>query len=268
MNSTTGNVKKDNVTTDNRKVALVTGAGQRLGAAMIRGLQQSGFNVVVHYRNSKVAAETLCQALNALRANSAKSVQADLNDPQQLINLAKQSIAAFGRLDVLVNSASSFYATPLGQVTEADWHDLIGSNAKAPFFLSQALASELARNNGCIINMVDIHADKPLQLHPIYCMAKAALAMMTKSLAKELAPTIRVNGIAPGAILWPEPAQNESSGLSETDKASVLSQIPLGRLGDTDDITQTLLFLVHAPYVNGQIIAVDGGRSLGAASKA
>jgi pteridine reductase len=250
------------------KVALVTGSGQRLGAAMIQALQNSGFNVVVHYRSSRAQAEALCAELNQLRANSAVAIQADLNEHTQLLNLAEQSIAAFGRIDVLVNSASSFYPTKVGTVTEADWHDLMGSNAKAPLFLSQALAPELSKNKGCIINMVDIHAEKPLQLHPVYCMAKAALAMLTKSLAKELAPSIRVNGIAPGAILWPAATTDKASDLSEQDKAAVLAQIPLGRLGDTDDITQTLLFLVHAPYVNGQIIAVDGGRSLGAASKA
>jgi pteridine reductase len=251
-----------------RKVALVTGSGQRLGAAMIQALHQASFNVVVHYRSAKQQADALCQQLNELRANSAVALQADLTDHQQLLALAAKSIAAFGQMDVLVNSASSFYPTAIGSVTEADWHDLMGSNAKAPLFLSQALASELAKNKGCIINMVDIHAEKPLQLHPVYCMAKAALAMLTKSLAKELAPTIRVNGIAPGAILWPEPTTNNPSSLSDHDKAAVLAQIPLGRLGDIDDITQTLLFLVHAQYVNGQIIAVDGGRSLGAASKA
>ncbi len=251
-----------------RKVALVTGASVRLGAAMIRALHGTGFNVVVHYRHSKASADALCQALNQVRPDSAVAIQADLTNPRQLQQLAKQSLAAFQRMDVLVNSASSFYPTTVGQVTESDWDDLMGSNAKAPFFLSQALAPELAKNNGCIINMVDIHAEKPLQLHPVYCMAKAALAMMTKSLAKELAPTIRVNGIAPGAILWPEASSSKTSNLSEQDKAAVLAQIPLARLGDTDDITQTLLFLVHAPYVNGQIIAVDGGRSLGAASKA
>lgn len=250
------------------KVALVTGSGQRLGAAMIQALQSSGFNVVVHYRSSRAQAEALCAELNKLRANSAIAIQADLNEHSQLLFLAEQSIAAFGRIDVLVNSASSFYPTAIGTVTEADWQDLMGSNAKAPFFLSQALAPELSKNNGCIINMVDIHAEKPLQLHPVYCMAKAALAMQTKSLAKELAPTIRVNGIAPGAILWPEPTADKSSVLNDHDKAAVLAQIPLGRLGNTDDITQALLFLVLAPYVNGQIIAVDGGRSLGAASKA
>ncbi len=251
-----------------RKVALVTGSGQRLGAAMIKALQLDGFNVVVHYRTAKAQAAALCHQLNQLRAHSAIALQADLNDQPQLLELAARSIEAFGRLDVLVNSASSFYPTAIGTVTEADWHDLMGSNAKAPLFLSQSLAVELAKNNGCIINMVDIHAEKPLQLHPVYCMAKAALAMLTKSLAKELAPSIRVNGIAPGAILWPEPSTNNPNSLSDHDKAAVLAQIPLARLGDTDDITQTLLFLIHAPYVNGQIIAVDGGRSLGAASKA
>ncbi|WP_333609122.1 SDR family oxidoreductase, partial [Arsukibacterium sp.] len=162
----------------------------------------------------------------------------------------------------LVNNASSFYPTPLTTATTGQWQDLFGSNVKAPYFLSQALATELARHNGCIINMVDIHADKPLAEHSLYCMAKAALGMMTKSLARELAPTIRVNGIAPGAILWP------AQPLAEQDKNAVLAQVPLQRLGSAEDIANTLLFLVQAPYITGQILAVDGGRSLGGASKA
>ncbi len=249
------------------KVALVTGSAQRLGAAMIQTLHQAGYRVVVHYRHSALLATEFVAALNATRLGSAIAVQADLSQREDRAKLVSQTLAAFGRIDVLINSASSFYPTPVGTATEQDWDDLMASNAKAPFFLSQAFAPELAKNNGCIINMVDIHAEKPLQSHPIYCMAKAALAMMTKSLAKELAPTIRVNGIAPGAILWPDAASG-APALSTTDKAAVLAQIPLGQLGQTTDITQTMLFLLQAPYITGQIIAVDGGRSLGAASKA
>ena len=249
------------------KVAVVTGSAQRLGAAMITSLHQEGYRVVVHYRHSALAASHLVAQLNTTRPLSAIAVQADLSQAQERQKLVTQTLATFNRIDVLINSASSFYPTPVGTASEADWDDLMASNAKAPFFLSQAFAPELAKNNGCIINMVDIHAEKPLQSHPIYCMAKAALAMMTKSLAKELAPTIRVNGIAPGAILWPDAASGAPE-LSAADKAAVLAQIPLAELGQTTDITQTMLFLLQAPYITGQIIAVDGGRSLGAASKA
>ena len=166
---------------------------------------------------------------------------------------------------MLVNNASSFYATPVAEATLDDWQDLFGSNVKAPYFLSQAFAGELAKHHGVIINMVDIHAEKPLAQHSIYCMAKAALLMMTKSLARDLAPTIRVNVIAPGAILWPDAT---TTPLAEQDKAAILAQIPLQRLGATSDIAQTLLFLLQAPYITGQIIAVDGGRSLGGSNKA
>ncbi|MDX1392317.1 MAG: pteridine reductase [Rheinheimera sp.] len=246
-------------------VALVTGSAKRLGRKMIETLHSNGYRVVIHCNRSRAEADSLASALNEKITESAAVVQADLLNEANWPALADQVLACFGRLDALVNNASSFYPTPVDKATSADWQDLFGSNVKAPYFLSQAFAPELAKRKGAIVNMVDIHADKPLAQHSIYCMAKAALLMMTKSLARELAPTIRVNGIAPGAILWPsEPAIT----LQEQDKAAILAQIPLQQLGSPDDIAQTLLFLLQSPYITGQIIAVDGGRSLGGASKA
>ena len=243
-------------------VALVTGSAKRLGRQIISQLHQAGYRVIIHYNQSATDANNLATSLNQQRPDSALTIQANLLDEQAVQLLANKALASFNRLDVLINNASSFYATPLGSATLANWDDLFGSNVKAPYFLCKALAPALAANKGCIINMVDIHAQQPLQDHSIYCMAKAALLMMTKSLARELAPTIRVNGIAPGAILWP------SQQLAEADKAAILQQIPLQRTGSPEDIANTVLFLLQSPYISGQIIAVDGGRSLGAAQKA
>lgn len=252
-------------------VALITGGAKRLGAATARQLHQAGYRLVLHYRHSAEAAEALAAELNTERPGSVVVLSADLNQHAQVLQLATAAVDCFGRLDVLVNNASSFYPTPMGKVTEADWLDLFASNAKAPFFLSQALLPALQQHKGCIINMVDIHADKPLAEHPVYCMAKAALVMMTRALARELAPTIRVNAVAPGAILWPETGSSEQPALhmlTEQDKTGILAQIPLGALGQPEDIARTVLFLASAPYITGQIVAVDGGRSLGAANKA
>ena len=243
-------------------VALVTGSAKRLGRQIISQLHQAGYRVIIHYNQSATDANNLATSLNQQRPDSALTIQANLLDEQAVQLLANKTLASFNRLDVLINNASSFYATPLGSATLANWDDLFGSNVKAPYFLCKALAPALAANKGCIINMVDIHAQQPLQDHSIYCMAKAALLMMTKSLARELAPTIRVNGIAPGAILWP------SQQLAEADKAAILQQIPLQRTGSPEDIANTVLFLLQSPYISGQIIAVDGGRSLGSAQKA
>ena len=248
-----------------QSVALVTGSAKRLGRKTIETLHSAGYRVVIHCNNSQAEADQLAANLNQLRPDSAAVVQADLVDEKSWPELTRQVMACFDRLDVLVNIASSFYATPVAEATLDDWQDLFGSNVKAPYFLCQAFASELAYRNGVIINMVDIHAEKPLAQHSIYCMAKAALLMMTKSLARDLAPTIRVNGIAPGAILWPP---EQSVTLQEADKAAILAQIPLKQLGTPDDIANTLLFLVRSPYITGQIIAVDGGRSLGGTNKA
>ena len=237
------------------KTALITGAAARLGAISARFLHAAGAHVVIHYRNSASRAEALQQSLEELRPGSASVVQADLLHFSSLPELVEKALQPTGRLDILVNNASTYYPTPINEANESQWDDLFGTNAKAPFFLSLAVAHELRRNQGCIINMVDIHAQRPNKNFPIYSMAKAANAMMVQSLAKELAPEIRVNGVAPGAILWPE------GELGETAKLDTLPRIPLARAGRPEDIAQTVLFLATSDYISGQIIAVDGGRS-------
>ena len=240
------------------KVALVTGAARRIGAAIATRLHQSGANVAIHYRGSAAEAAALVDKLNGMRADSAAAFQADLIDTSLLPGLVDDVTGWCGRLDILVNNASTFYPTPPGEITEAHWEDLMGSNLKAPLFLSQAALPELQKTEGAIVNIVDIHAQRPLRNHTVYGPAKAALAMLTRSLAKDLAPAVRVNGVSPGAILWPE---NE---LDEAAKKAILEQVPLERAGDPDDIAGAVLFLVQdATYVTGQIIAVDGGRSIG-----
>lgn len=237
--------------------ALITGASQRIGADIARHLHQRGFNIIIHYRHSEAAANELAQQLNALRDGSAACLHADLTSSTAVQQLAVAALNTWGRLDALINNASSFYPTPVDEASEQDWHALIDSNLKGPFFLSQAVAPSLAGNGGCIVNLVDIHSEKPMREHCIYSIAKAGVAMMTKTLAQELAPRIRVNGVSPGAILWPEPP------LSDDAKASILNRVPMQRIGDPGDIAGTVAFLVcDAPYISGQIIAVDGGRSL------
>lgn len=240
------------------RTALVTGGARRLGAAIATAFHGAGANVVIHYRGSREAAEALAARLEAVRAGSAALVQADLLETEALPALVERAAAAFGGLDILVNNASSFYPTPVGEITAAHWDELVGSNLKAPLFLSQAAAPWLARRGGLIINMVDIHARRPLAAHPVYCVAKAGLEMLTYSLARELGPAIRVNGIAPGAILWPE------AGVTDDEKAATLAEVPLGRTGAPGDIAACALYLAgDGRYVNGQVIAVDGGRHLG-----
>lgn len=240
------------------KVVLITGAAIRLGAATARLLHGNGWNVIVHCRMSREKAEELAKELNVKRPDSCHVLQADLGRDDEVTWLAQESRHVWGRVDALVNNASSFYPTPIGTVTPTQWDDLFSSNARAPFFLAQALAPELKRQHGAIVNLIDIHAEKPLKDHTVYCMAKAAHAMLTLSLAKELAPEVRVNGVAPGAILWP------STGAVSGDKqAEIMSGIPLQRLGEPQDIARTIAFLLEeAPYISGQIIAVDGGRGL------
>ena len=238
------------------KVALITGASQRIGATIARVLHANGMNLVLHYRSSRDAAQHLQQDLNKQREDSVMLVQADLTSVNTLPALVKEAHNRWGRLDVLINNASTFYRTPLGKATEQHWDDLFGTNAKAPFFLAQAAAPLLRQQHGCIVNMVDIHAERPLKEHTLYCMAKAALVMLTKSLARELGPEVRVNGIAPGAIMWP-------GEIDEVTKQRIVSRTFLKRKGDATDIANTILFLVqNAGYITGQIIAVDGGRSL------
>jgi len=239
------------------RVALITGAAQRIGAAIARVLHAEGMGLVLHYRSSAGPARALAAELNGVRADSVRLVAADLLDADAPA-LLLDAVAAFrGRLDVLVNNASSFFPTPIGEASEDDWNALMGPNLKAPFFLSQAAAPGLRAAGGCIVNLVDIHAERSLAGHPIYSMAKAGNAMMVKALARELGPEVRVNGIAPGAILWPE------QGLSGNAKQEILSRTALRRAGTPEDIARTLLFLVRdADYITGQIIAVDGGRTI------
>ncbi len=239
------------------KTALITGAAARLGASITRALHGAGARVVIHYRSSNAPALALCDELLALRADSAVAVQGDLHDAASWPHLIEAALTLSGRLDVLVNNASSYYPTPLAQATVKQWDDLFGSNARAPLFLAQAAAPELRRRRGCIVNLVDIHADRPNADHPIYCMAKAANAMMVKALARDLAPEIRVNGVSPGAALWPE------DYLSDASKRAILERIPLGRPAGADQIAAAVLFMITGPdYVTGQILAVDGGRSV------
>ena len=240
------------------KVVLVTGAARRIGAAIVTRLHENGARVAIHYRSSADAADALAQRLNTVRPESAATFQADLLDTARLAPLIDDVVAWSGRLDGLVNNASTFYPTPVGTITEDHWTDLMGSNLKAPLFLSQAAAPHLRRHQGAIINLVDIHAQRPLRNHPVYGPAKAGLAMLTRALAKDLAPAIRVNGVSPGAILWPE------EGMSDSAQQTILRQVPLERPGDPADIAGCVLYLLRdANYVTGQIIAVDGGRSIG-----
>ena len=239
------------------KVALITGAAHRIGATVARTLHAEGMNIVIHYRGSREGALTLQQELNGIRPESVVLVQADLLETKKLTSLAKEAHKAWGRLDVLVNNASTFFPTPVGKIDEKQWDDLMGSNLKAPLFLSQAVAPFLKANHGCIVNIVDIHADRPLKNYPVYSMAKAGLAMLTKALAGELGPEVRVNAVAPGAILWPE------HEMDEVTKQRIISRTFLKRQGDPTDIAKAIRFLVmDAPYVSGQILAIDGGRSL------
>lgn len=239
------------------KVALITGAAQRIGAQLARTLHKNSYNILVHYHQSSEAAEKLVDELNGVRPDSAKALQANLTSTAELLSLTRQCEQWQGRVDVLINNASSYYATPWGNASEEDWDALMGSNLKGAFFIVQALLPALKKQRGCVINIIDIFADKPLRDHPVYCIAKAGLAMMTKSLALDCGSEIRVNGIAPGTILWPAIA------LSGEEKQQMLNRIPNGDIGEPSDIARTALFLMeHAPYVNGQIIAVDGGLSL------
>jgi pteridine reductase len=240
------------------KTALVTGASQRIGAEIVRQLHAAGANVGIHYRNSAAEAQVFCDDLNGLRSDSAAIFDADLAQTSALSGLTESFVAWAGGLDVLVNNASTFYPTPMGTITELQWDELFASNLRAPLFLSQCAMPYLRESQGVIINLVDIHARRPLRDHAVYGSAKAGLEMLTRSLAKDLAPEIRVNGIAPGAILWPE------HGMTESVKNTILQQIPLGRPGEPRDIAECVLYLVSgARYITGQVIAIDGGRSLG-----
>jgi pteridine reductase len=230
-----------------------------VGAATCRRLHARGANLIVHHRTSIKDAQTLQAELNRIRPRSVVLMQADLLNIPLLPDLLEETVQHFGRLDALVNNASSFFPTPLGEITEKDWDDLIGSNMKAPLFLSQMAAAYLGKQRGCIVNITDIHADWPLKSYVVYSSAKGGLASLTRSLALELAPEIRVNGIAPGPILWPENGEWKE----EQARRYIIERTPLKRTGDPDDIARTVSFLIaEAPYITGQIIAVDGGRSI------
>jgi pteridine reductase len=239
------------------RCVLVTGGAKRLGAAIGRRLHAAGANVVVHYHRSRPPAEALVAELEALRAGSALAVPADLHELERLPALVEASVARFGRLDVLVNNASTFYPTPVGTITPAQFDDLVGTNLRAPLFLSQAAAPALRAAQGLIINMADIHGRRPLKAHPVYSAAKAALVMLTRSLARELGPEVRVNAIAPGPVMWPE------RGIDAALKQEIIERTALKRAGSPEDVARAAYFFaVDAPYVTGQVLAVDGGRSL------
>jgi len=243
--------------TPSGKVVLITGAAHRVGATIARHVHRLGMNIIVHYRNSRMAAEGLQGELEAERPNSVHLIQGDLLETFSLVELINEAHQWQGRLDVLVNNASSFYPTPVADANETQWDDLLGSNLKAPFFLAQAASPYLRRQHGCIVNIVDIHAERPLKGHAIYSIAKAGLVMLTKTLARELAPEIRVNAVAPGAILWPE------FGASAETREHIIAQTALKRQGDPDDVASAVVFLIQqAEYMTGQILTVDGGRSL------
>jgi len=240
-----------------RRVALITGAARRVGSVIARALHAAGFDLALHYRHSSADMDALCNELEAMRPDSTLALQAELADLDALPALIERSVARFGRLDVLVNNASAFFPTPVGTVTALQWDELFASNARAPFFLAQAAVPFLKSTQGCIVNMADIYVERPLARHPVYCMAKAALVMMTQALARELGPEIRVNAIAPGAVLWPE------SGKAYTDQQQLIARTPLQRAGTPQDVAAAVLFLVRdATFTTGQILNVDGGRAL------
>lgn len=240
------------------KVALVTGSARRVGAAIVRRLHAAGASVAVHYRSASSDADALVAELDALRPGSALAVRADLMDVDALPALVAAVVQRFGRLDILVNNASTFYPTPVGEITPAQFDDLIGTNLRAPVFLAQAAAPQLRSHQGLILNLVDIHGQRPLKRYPVYCAAKAGLIMLTRSLASELGPEVRVNGVAPGPVLWPE------AGYDAALRETIVERTALKREGSPDDIARAVLFFAtEAPYVTGQVLAVDGGRSLG-----
>ena len=239
------------------KSALVTGGARRVGAAIVRRLHAAGASVLIHYRDSENDAAALEAELNGARPRSAAKVKAELLAPIAPRALVSAAVDAYGRLDVLVNNASSFFPVPLGALEASHWEELIGSNLRAPLFIAQSAAAELARHEGSIVNIVDIHAERPLKGYSLYSVAKAGLAALTRSLALELGPKVRVNGVSPGAIAWPEDGQFDPA-----ERARIVATTPLARVGSPEDIAQAVHFLACARFVTGQILAVDGGRSI------
>jgi len=241
---------------NSQKIVLITGAARRIGAQIAKTFHAAGYGVVVHYRDSRIEAEELAASLNLQRENSAWTIKADLQSVQQIEHMVDEAVVKAGRIDVLINNASTFYETAVGDANEEQWNDLMGSNLKAPFFASKSAFKALKKTKGCIVNIVDIYAKRSLPHYPIYSAAKAGLHALTESLAKELAPDVRVNGVSPGVILWPENQPTEFSG-------RIVNKIPLQRQGSPSDIAETALFLAkNADYITGQVIAVDGGKSL------
>ena len=239
------------------KVALITGGARRIGSYIAKTLHQSGYDIMIHYRHSEDDAHDLCTRLNVQRQNSCARIDGDLSNIHSYEKIINATIQTYGKLDALINNASTFYPTNIEEVSEEHWQELMASNLKAPIFLSKYATPELRKTHGSIINIIDIYAQRPLANHPIYCSAKAGLQMLTKSLAYDLAPEIRVNGVAPGAILWPE----NDSGMNSPEE--LLKRIPLQRLGDPSDIAKTIRFLLNdVPYISGQIISIDGGRTI------
>lgn len=240
-----------------RPVALVTGAARRVGAAIVRRLHAAGYDIALHHRASAAEAAALASELNAARPDSVLLLQGELADDAVPARLVADGLARFGRLDALVNNASAFYPTPVGEATPAQFDELFAANARAPFFLAQAAAPALRAAGGAIVNLADIYGERPLRHHTLHCMAKAALLMLTRSLARELAPEVRVNAVAPGAVLWPD------AGKAEKEKAAMLAATALGRAGDPADVAEAVRWLLQdARYTTGEVIRVDGGRSL------
>lgn len=240
------------------KVILITGGAKRVGAAICRRLHGEGASLMIHYRSSAAEAEALCDELNRSRPDSAALVQGDLHDIDRMPQLVDAAVQRFGRLDVLINNASSFYPTAVGEIVEKDWHDLLGTNLKAPLFLAQAAAQALRHSHGCIVNIADIHAERPMKSYVVYSIAKAGLVALTKSLAHELGPEVRVNAVAPGPIMWPEGDRT----FDDQERRRIIAHTLLKREGTPDDIARAVSYLIKdAPYVTGTVLPVDGGRS-------
>ena len=244
---------------EKNKVVLITGGAKRVGAAICRSLHAEGFTMMIHYKSSFHEAQALQAELNLHRADSAAIVQGDLLDREKLPSLVNATINRFGRLDVLINNASTYYASELGDIDESKWHDLMGSNLKAPLFLSQAAAAELRKNHGCIVNITDMHVERPKKGYIIYSVAKAGLVTLTKSLAHELSPEVRVNAVAPGPVQWPD----SNPQFDEVYRQRVINQTLLKRVGEAEDVAKAVKFLIaDSPFITGHVLAVDGGRSI------